>query len=746
VKASDALSGSRRAGRSRRARLAWRQVSVVVGAALAVTFGAALPTSGANFKAATANTTPFGAESSFYSRMIKDDNPAAYYRLGEAAGSNVVADASGHNHPGTYRASPTLGVTGMSHDGDTADQTGANSWAQLPNLVSGDFSLELWFKTSATSTQSCGGAWYDCPFTLMGNEWYGVTTGNFGIAMNGDGTLYAGTADTNTTISTATAYNNGSWHHVVFTRVASTGAIKLYVDAVLKASGTGGTGADNDSYIIGLGANLHYSDQSSHPFNGWLDDVAEYTTALSSTRISAHYSARNTTYVSTVTADSPAGYWRLDDAATSGTVAARIGGAAAAGGVGGEVLHGQSGAIGDGNAAMKFVPDATNDAYVPRLVSGNFTLEVRFKTSQDSGGTGNWYSSNRIVGADAPGDTTDFGVGIGADGRVYAGTGSPDTTIVSAAGTTYNDAAWHQIDFTRTASTGALKLYVDGSLVATGTGGTAALTALTSLRIGSDAGSNRFFQAFDGVISDVAQYSTVLSSTRINAHVSAATSASAYHSSVSADSPAGYWPLNDASGTTLAALIGGASNNGYADTGPVRGVSGPTGAGIEFDVVNRSGVEVPRTFQDNFSLECWFETSSGTGFRDWWNGAPLIQADVGGSVQDFGLSMTVDGRVMFGANTGAPVVTSGAGYNDGGWHHVVLTRNGTTGAVILYLDGVQVATGTGVTGSLNAPSQVGVGYSPNEFYTFEGSMDEVAFYTTILTPAQVAAHHTRGIS
>jgi hypothetical protein len=66
--------------------------------------------------------------------------------------------------------------------------------------------------------------------------------------------------------------------------------------------------------------------------------------------------------------------------------------------------------------------------------------------------------------------------------------------------------------------------------------------------------------------------------------------------------------------------------------------------------------------------------------------------------------------------------------------------------VVLYLDGAQADTGTGVTGTLNAASVIGLGYNPNSGLAFEGAVDEVAFYSTILTAAQVAAHHTRGIT
>ena len=63
----------------------------------------------------------------------------------------------------------------------------------------------------------------------------------------------------------------------------------------------------------------------------------------------------------------------------------------------------------------------------------------------------------RVTGA-----ANDFGVSLRSDGKVVAGVGTPDVSIVSTSGG-YNDGTWHQVVFTRTKATGALALYVDGA-------------------------------------------------------------------------------------------------------------------------------------------------------------------------------------------------------------------------------------------------------------------------------------------
>jgi large repetitive protein len=503
-----------------------------------------LPTSPSAFTGKTLNTgSGFGAATSFYAEAVRADGAAGYWRLGEAAGSAVVADSSGNGHPGSYRNSPTLGVAGTSHDNDTAQKAGSATWGVLPRLVVDDYSVELWFKSTA-SDPFVATNWFDAPYMMIGNIHYNSNAGHLGIGLNGDGTILAGTSQTNTTIATTTGYNDGNWHHVVFTRVKSTGTIKLYVDSVLKNSATGaGTGTEDDSPDIGLGGNYYKDFEQWHMFDGYLDEVAQYTAALSSTRITAHYSARNSGYTAAVTADSPAGYWRLNEPTGVGRLAATIGGAGNAGGIGADVLHGQPGATGDGDTAMQFPRKPPRYAYVPRLISTTFTLEAGFRTTQDLGASGTWYGGNDIVGGEQSGIMNDFGFSIGADGRLYAGTGNPDTTVASTA--TYNDGSWHTIAMTRNGGTGAIKLYADGVQVGSGTGGTQALTAPPVLQLGSHYWNTNSYETFNGDISDVAQYTTVLTQTRLAAHVSAATSAPAYRSAVQADSPVGYWPLND---------------------------------------------------------------------------------------------------------------------------------------------------------------------------------------------------------
>jgi hypothetical protein len=144
-----------------------------------------------------------------------------------------------------------------------------------------------------------------------------------------------------------------------------------------------------------------------------------------------------------------------------------------------------------------------------RPVQDDFTLSCWFKTTQSTG-AGQWYTGVGLIDGEVANTANDFGLAM-VGGKAAFGVGNPDVTISSSL--SYNDANWHQVTATRIRSTGVITLYVDGSSVATGTGGTNSLTAPPTLRIGSIQTSNTGF--FSGSIANVQIYNKALSITEI---------------------------------------------------------------------------------------------------------------------------------------------------------------------------------------------------------------------------------------
>jgi hypothetical protein len=184
----------------------------------------------------------------------------------------------------------------------------------------------------------------------------------------------------------------------------------------------------------------------------------------------------------------------------------------------GGVLQAIAGAIaGDADTAATF--DGTNDyGTVARQVSDDFSIELWFKSTQGIGTGTQWTSAAGLVDGSVAGVGNDFGISLRSDGKVVAGIGTPDVSIVSTTGG-YDNGAWHHVVFTRTKSTGALALYVDGVAAGTATGNTASLTGAASLSFGRIQSGGNYFA---GSLDDVSIYSVALSAATISAHFAAA--------------------------------------------------------------------------------------------------------------------------------------------------------------------------------------------------------------------------------
>ena len=109
---------------------------------------------------------------------------------------------------------------------------------------------------------------------------------------------------------------------------------------------------------------------------------------------------------------------------------------------------------------------------------------------------------------------------------------------------------------------------------------------------------------------------------------------------------------------------------------------------------------------------------------------------------DFGVALRSDGKVI--AGTGTKSITSSAGgYTDNQWHHVVFTRQRTTGSLVLYVDGAVAATGTSTnTWSLTSSSVIHFGkIASGTTRNYTGALDEVAIYNTPLSAITVTNHY-----
>src|SRR5208337_540433 len=162
----------------------------------------------------------------------------------DATNGTVAVDATGNGYNGTVSGAnwnPNGEVNGC------LSFNGTNSYVRIPNMVSNDFSIVFWVKTSQTAG---AGEWYYGAGLVDGD--YTVTANDFGTAMTG-GKFAFGVGNPDTTIVSTTSINDGNWHLCVAARVQSTGGLSVYVDGILQATGTGNTNTLNASSHLTFG-------------------------------------------------------------------------------------------------------------------------------------------------------------------------------------------------------------------------------------------------------------------------------------------------------------------------------------------------------------------------------------------------------------------------------------------------------------------------------------------------------------
>jgi hypothetical protein len=197
----------------------------------------------------------------------------------------TLLDARAAN-TGTYLNGPILGAgTALIGDTNAAIQLdGVNDHGTIARQISTDFSIELWFKSTVGGIGT-GPEWWRGAGLVDASV--NGTFNDFGIALRADGRVAAGVGNPDVTVTSPSGYQDGLWHHVVFTRTMASGDLRLYVDGALAASGTGNTVALVDPPAINLGR----IQSGTNNLNGSLDEVSMYSTVLPPETVAAHFYA-----------------------------------------------------------------------------------------------------------------------------------------------------------------------------------------------------------------------------------------------------------------------------------------------------------------------------------------------------------------------------------------------------------------------------------------------------------------------
>ncbi|WP_307377114.1 PKD domain-containing protein [Microbacterium sp. W4I20] len=222
----------------------------------------------------------------------------------------------------------------------------------------------------------------------------------------------------------------------------------------------------------------------------------------------------------------------------------------------------------------------------------------------------------------------------------------------------------------------------------------------------------------------------------------------AYDDAVLSSGAVDYWPLNEPTGTAAFDWAGG---NDLVVASGTRGATGPnltaTTTATTFTGSSGSGARTTtaQTGPQTFTVEAWFKTSSTRGGKIVGFGSSPT-----GNSSSYDRQVYLDnsGRVTFGVYSGdTRSISSGTGFNDNKWHHVVGTLSAT--GQVLYVDGVKIGDRTDTFSAQDYTGYWRIGGDsvsswPNAGTSgyLSGAISNVAVYDKALTRAEVDAHWT----
>lgn len=265
-----------------------------------------------------------------YQSEILSENPIAYYRFSDNVTSvdappspAINSGTLGPAANGTYQLSFTRGVPGAIA-GNTAvafvdnltptsiDHTGSivvpNNAALNPSHTGiNPFTIECWVLPSRNTSTLLS------PVNSMS-----FTTGRAGYLIYQNSGVWqwrmGNKASTTASFADAGVVTPGQWQHLAATYTGgANGTMTFYVDGAQVGSMSVANYEANDNGPFVIGA----TSAPNRTFDGSVDEVAFFNTELSASRIQARFNERTSNpagYAAHVQADSPAGYWRLDEA------------------------------------------------------------------------------------------------------------------------------------------------------------------------------------------------------------------------------------------------------------------------------------------------------------------------------------------------------------------------------------------------------------------------------------------------
>ena len=205
-------------------------------------------------------------------------NLAGQWLFDDPAGDNNVRDTSFSANHGTLNngVQRIVGTSGA-QAGNAVGFDGLNDYIgttqDLATVLGGTATLVTWVRTSAIGDNT----FWMAP-GITGVEQAGFGNDVFWGWVDGSGRIGIQAGDFPAARS-AQPINDNQWHHVAFTRNATTGRVEVYVDGQLSGSATSGTGVKTTPFrSIGR---IEDTAGTHEYFNGRLDELAIFDRVLS---------------------------------------------------------------------------------------------------------------------------------------------------------------------------------------------------------------------------------------------------------------------------------------------------------------------------------------------------------------------------------------------------------------------------------------------------------------------------------
>jgi Concanavalin A-like lectin/glucanases superfamily len=215
-----------------------------------------------------------------YRESVLSDQPAGYWPMNESSG-NVMADASGNGHDGSYEGTVSLGQPGaMAMHGSAAvglDRQGG--WATIPDaptLELDTITIELWINKRSEVEYGAYVTKNFSPGDRAGTGWFEL------LNHHHSGPIEFRVTEDNGTLASATSLALNTWYYVVASYDGTTA--RLYINGKLDSSIpiTAVPKQSTSPIYIGRRADGLFN-------SALLSELAIYPRALSADRIAAHW-------------------------------------------------------------------------------------------------------------------------------------------------------------------------------------------------------------------------------------------------------------------------------------------------------------------------------------------------------------------------------------------------------------------------------------------------------------------------